>query len=93
MAAKTPDSIKKHNFGSMTLFIATFSTNDIDDNDTWASGIPYPVGYWGNLTDDGTQTVEGIDVELSTASTGAFVFSVGEANRTGVIYVLSKSVA
>lgn len=48
MAAKTPTSITKHNLGSLTLLIAKFetaSTNDIDDNDTWASGITTMVCY------------------------------------------------
>ena len=93
MAAKTADSILKENVGSCTLYIATFSTNDIDDGDTWASGIPNVIGYWGNLTDDGTQEKEKIDITLSTAATGAFTFNVGENNRTGMIYVLSKNIA
>lgn len=94
MAAKTADSIIKHNFGSMTLYVATFSTNDIDDGDTWASGIPYPVAYWGNLTDDPTAQTNGqLNVALSTASTGAFTFYTGESNRTGKIYVLTKSMS
>ena len=91
MAAKTPDSVVIENVGSLTLSIATFSTNDIDDTDTWTSKIPSIVGYWGNLTDDGTQTKEGIDIALTTASTGLLTFSVGEANRTGLIYVLSRT--
>jgi len=91
MAAKTPDSVLRENLGSLTLHIATFSTSDIDDGDTWTSKIPGIVGYWGNLTDDGTQTKEGIDITLTTAATGVMTFNVGEDNRTGVIYVLSKS--
>ena len=88
MAAKTPDSIQQESLGSLKLIIATFSTNDIDDGDTWASGISGIVGYWGNLTDDGTQAKEGIDISLSTST---FTFNVGEDNRTGLIYVLAKS--
>ena len=94
MGAKTADTIQKHNFGSMTLYVATFSTNDIDDGDTWASGIPYPIAYWGNLTDAASaQTNNQVNVTLSTASSGAFTFQTGESNRTGVIYVLTKSMA
>jgi hypothetical protein len=88
MAAKTPDSIQQESLGSLKLIIATFTTNDIDDGDTWASGIQGIVGYWGNLTDDGTQAKEGIDISLSTST---FTFNVGEDNRTGLIYVLAKS--
>ena len=90
MAKKTPDSVIIESVGSLTLRIATFSTNDIDDTDYWTSGIQGIVGYWGNLTDDGTQTKEGIDITLTTASTGLLTFNVGEGNRTGVIYVLSR---
>lgn len=89
--AKTPDSVTLESVGSKFMRIATFSSNDIDDGDTWASGIRGVVSYWGNLTDDGTQTKEGIDITLTTPATGAFTFHVGEDNRTGVIYVLSDS--
>jgi hypothetical protein len=93
MAAKTPDTLQKFNVGSMTLYIATFSTTgSIDDGDTWASGIPYPIGYWGNLTTDGTQEKEKIDITLSTSATGAFTFNTGEDNKEGLIYVLTKSI-
>ena len=88
MAAKTPDSIQQESLGSLKLIIATFSTNDIDDTDTWASGIQGIVGYWANATDDPTQAKEGIDVALSTST---FTFSTGEDNRTGMVYVLAKS--
>jgi hypothetical protein len=91
MAAKTPDSVLIESLGSLKLTIATFSSNDIDDGDTWTSKIAGIVGYWGNLTDDGTQAKEGIDITLTTAATGVLTFNVGEDNRTGVIYVLSKS--
>ena len=90
MAAKTPDSVLVESCGSLTLRIATFSTNDIDDGDTWTTGIDSIVGYWGNLTDDGTQTKEGIDITLTTASTGVLTFNVGEDNRTGLVYLLSR---
>ena len=94
MGAKTADSLEKYNFGSMTLYVGNFSTNDIDDGDTWASGIPYPIAYWGNLTDDPTaQTNNALNIGLTTAATGAFAFYSGESGRTGKIYVLSKSVA
>jgi hypothetical protein len=92
MPAKTADSILTENWGSLVLRIATFSTNDIDDGDTWASGIPYPLGYWGNLTDDPTTQTSGkIDVTLTTSATGAFTFNTGEDDRTGMIYVLSRT--
>ena len=87
--ATTLSTVQRESFGSLTLTIATFS--NIDDGGTWTSKISGIVGYWGNLTDDGTQTKEGIDITLTTAATGVFTFNVGENSRTGVIYVLSKS--
>lgn len=89
MAAKTPTKIYRESCGSVTKVIAVFSgTNDIDDNDTWATGIPNITGYWCNPTDDPTtQTKEAIDVTLTTPSTGLLTFRVGEANREGVVHV------
>ena len=87
MAAKTPDSILSESWGSLRLYIATFSTNDIDNGDTWASAIPGIVGYWGCLNDDGTQEKEGLAIALSGTT---LTFKVGEANRTGIVYVLQK---
>ena len=90
MAAKTPDSVIRESLGSLTLHIATFSTNDIDDADTWTSGIPGVVGAWCNGTDDPTtQASNGIDIGFTTA--GVFTFYAGEGNRTGVLFVLSRS--
>jgi len=88
MAAKTPDSVLRESTGSLTLHIAVFSTNDIDDGDTYASGIKEIVGYWANGTDDPTQTKEGIDVSLSSST---FTFNTGENDRTGILYVLSRT--
>ena len=92
MAAKTASTLEKYSFGSMTLYVATFT--DIDDGDSWASGIPYPVAYWGNLTDDPTaQTNNALNIGLTTASTGAFAFYSGEDDRAAKIYVLTESIA
>jgi hypothetical protein len=89
MAAKTPDSILRESVGSMTLFIATFSTNDIDDTDTWATGLGSNIlGVWANGTDDPTQTKEGIDC---AESAGTITFSTGEDNRTGKVFVLARA--
>ena len=93
MAVKTADTLIKHNFGSMTLYVATFSTSDIDDGDDWFSGIPHPVAAWGNLTDDSTANSNGqLNIGVATAATGAFKFYTGESNRTGVVYVLTKTI-
>lgn len=83
MAAKTPDSIKTHNLGDLKLTIATFVTNDIDDNDTWASGIKSVVGYWAQQISDGPT-----DLNISSVSDGTFTFD-SAGNVTGKVYVLS----
>ena len=91
MPAKTPDSVLTENFGQNTLYIATFSTNDIDDADTWTSNIPSVIAQWANATDNPTQEKEGIDVGLTTVATGVFTFYTAENNRTGQLYVLAKT--
>lgn len=86
----TLSSTWRESVGDLTLTIATFS--DLDDGDTWASGIQSVVAFWGNCTDAaGTQGNEGVDMNLTTASTGTFTFYLGEDNRTAMIYVLSSS--
>ncbi len=90
MAAKTPVSVIRENVGSLTLHIATFTTNDLDDGDTWTSGINGVLAAWCNGTDDPTtQASNGIDVGFTAA--GVFTFYPGEDNRTGILMVLSKS--
>jgi hypothetical protein len=88
MAAKTPDSIIRESMGSLTAHIATFVTNDIDNDDTWESGIQNIVWWSATAIDDPTQTKEGIDVSLSGST---FTFRTGEDNREGKVLVLSKS--
>jgi len=88
MAAITPTGVLLENAGSTTFHIATFAAT-VDDGDTWASSIEHIVGYWGNCTDTPTtQTSEGVDVALSGST---FTFSLGEANRGIMLYVLSKT--
>lgn len=89
MAAKTPDSVERISMGSATLIVATFSTNDIDDGDTWATGLGTSAKYvWANGTDDPTQAKEGIDCALSS---GTVTFSTGEDNRTGWVFVIANA--
>jgi hypothetical protein len=83
MAAKTPDSVQTHSLGNLKLTIATFITNDIDDNDTWASGIKSVVGHWwGGIADNA------YDVQVTSITDGEFLFD-SAANMTGRLYVLS----
>lgn len=89
MAAITPSAISRQSAGSNTEIIATFT--DIDDGDTYTSNIPSVVGFWANGTDaPGTTGNTGIDVTLTTATTGLFTFNTAEDNRTGVLHILAK---
>ena len=79
------------------------TTGSIDDGDTWDTGIEGKltdptgtayytgigsiVGYWGNLTTNGTQGDEAIDI---SESSGTLTFNTGEDNKEGLIYLLVK---
>lgn len=76
----------RESLGSLQLHIITFS--NIDDTNTYASGIKRVVGYWCNGTDDpSTQASGAIDV---SESSGTFTFNTGENGRAGMLYVLSE---
>jgi hypothetical protein len=81
MAAKTPSSIQRHSLGDLKLTIATFA--DIDDNDTWDSGIKSAIGYWWGGTAD-----NGYDVQVTSVTDGQFLFD-SAANMAGKLYVIS----
>ena len=85
-AATITDEVVRGSFGSLQLHIATFT--NIDDTNTYDSGIKRVVGYWCNGTDDPTTQASGaIDV---SESSGTFTFNTGEDGRTGMLYVLSE---
>ena len=90
MAAKVPTTITKENLGSLTLIIANFdgtvSSNDIDDNDTWATGITSIVGWpIVQTTVDGPQdcTVDAV------AADGTLTFA-SAATQTAYVYILCR---
>jgi len=85
MAAKTPDSVRVENIGSLRLIIAKFVTNDIDDNDTWASGVDEIVG-WPIVQSilDGPQ-----DCTVDAISGGTLTFG-SAANQQAYVYILAK---
>lgn len=90
MAAKTPTTLYKENLGSVNLYIANFdgtvSSNDIDDDDTWASGIKGIVGAWWAGTSD-----NGFDVSFTSwDADGLFTFD-SAGTTTGRVYVIAKS--
>ena len=88
MADKVPDSIRKQNLGSVTLIIAEFTTTNIDDNDTWTSGIlPGKIISWPKCVPklDGPQdfAIDAID------ATGVMTFG-SAANQEGYVEVMVK---
>ena len=87
MAAKLPDKRTQASIGNNTLYIFEFP--DIDDNDTFASGLRGIIGTWANGTDDPTQGKEGV-IAVSNASGGTVTFRTGEANRIVQLFALCK---
>lgn len=90
MAAKLPTKVTVESIGSLKLAVALFdgtvSSNDIDDNDTWASGIKSAIAYGVFSTIDGPQdcTIDAYD-----RTTGTFTFG-SAANQTGYVLVLFR---
>ena len=87
MAVKTPSSVLRESNGSLTILKATFS--DIDDQDTWASGIEGQVwGKWFNVTGN---LSSGSSTAVSESS-GTFTFYTADAqsNVAGELYVLMR---
>lgn len=88
MGAKTPDSVYRESLGSLTMLKCVFSTTNIDNDDTYASGLGSNVfGFWFNTTLADTAAK---DVHISNSS-GTFTFSTGEDNVTGDFYILAKT--
>ena len=86
MAAKTPSSVKIASMGNLRLLVATFA--DLDDGDTWASGLTnQPVwNYWAHDTDNPT-TQASVGIACSY-SAGTFTLYPAEDNKTGKLFVL-----
>lgn len=91
MAAKLPTTVTRENLGSLDLIIANFdgtvSSNDIDDDDTWASGIKNIIGWpIVQTTVDGPQdcTVDAVDY-----ATGTITFA-SAATQTAFVYILCR---
>lgn len=86
MAEKTPDSVRVINNGSTRTIIATFETANIDDDDTWVSGIKSALHWDFESSIDGPQDCT---VDAYTASTGTFTFA-SAADQTGRLVVTSR---
>lgn len=87
MAAITPTTVDRQNFGSANLFVAKFST--VSTGDTWASGITTTPAYWfGQLTTvQSTQTSGGINIAFSG---GTFTFNPSEDGKALTLIVSVK---
>ena len=85
MAAKTPSSVNRESMGSKFLLRANFT--DIDDADTWASGLDSTNGQWCNTTDVNGITTSNVAVSFSS---GTFTFSADEANKVVELYIMTN---
>ena len=86
MAAKTPDTLKRVGLGSAMLNIATFSTANIDNGDTWATGMPSVIDAWADIKS--APTVSGSNIAC-VVSGSTITFSTDKDNLTGTIKVLT----
>ncbi len=82
---RTPSRVIRESVGSINLHIATFT--EIDNTDTYVSGLTGVVGKWFNADDDPTVQVSG-GVDVSESS-GTFTFRAGEDDRTGKLTILT----
>ena len=94
MAERTHSAVDTQSMGNLRLSIVTFT--DIDDGDTYDSGIPAAISYWANGIDNPTRNRETVGVSYSpdtvgTLNDGRFTFNVSEANREVMLYVLSRT--
>lgn len=88
MAAATLSTTERHNAGSLTLYVFTFSS--VADTNTYASGLgSNVVGYWANAeTNEATAGDEGFNVANSS---GTFTF-YGKTTATSFkLYVLATT--
>lgn len=85
MAAKTPSTVTRHSAGDQTKIVASFT--DIDDGDTWASGLGTNVSdFYMQRTDAATSwTAAGL-----TNSSGTFTFWSSEADITCDVIVFGN---
>jgi hypothetical protein len=83
MPAKTPDDIYTTRLGNYKLVIADFTSTNIDNNDTWTSGIKSKIAHWVGATTDNMD----IAIDAYDTSDGKMTFGC-TANWTGQICVL-----
>ena len=83
MAAITP-TVTRECFGSKTVLKAAFT--DIDDTDTWASGIKGKIWGWQFQRTDNPTAQASVDVAVAESS-GTFTFYPAEDAAVGSLYV------
>ena len=93
MADKNHSTVETHSLGNLRLSIIAFT--DIDDGDTYDSGIPAAVSYWATATDDPTINREEVmvqyDPDVGGLNTGRITFFAGEDNRVVDLYILPRT--
>lgn len=86
MAAKTPTTVYQYNSGSQNKLVAAFT--DLDDADTWTSGLDGVQDWVFQRTDNpSTQTSAGVSV---AESAGVFTFYPAEDNTAGKLIIYGK---
>ncbi len=84
----TVESIE--NFGNTTLHVINFQRLGVGGPGTvYNSSLPAIIGHWFHSTTDPTQTKEGVDTSLISASTGQIRLTFGESGKSGKLYLLS----
>jgi hypothetical protein len=85
----TPDTVRRHSFGSLEVVEAVFSAGTADDGDTWASGLStHVVTYWTQDTDN--PTTQGSVGVAAANSSGTFTFYPAEDNKPFTLFVLVR---
>lgn len=85
MAAKTPDTVTRANYGDVNVILAKFTTTTLADTDTWTQTIPGYMGHAFSQTNNPTtQASAGVSVAYSS---GVFTFYPGEDAATGALEI------
>jgi hypothetical protein len=81
MAAKTPTRVKTYPITGTGYVITEAVFTDIDDNDTWASGITSYQSSWF------ASSVDNSDLVVDATSAGTLTFG-SSANNAGTLFVV-----
>jgi len=77
---------RMYSLGSLVMYVYPLAT-DVDDASTHATALNYVSGEWMNCTDTPTSSnCAGADVGEAS---GTLTFNLGEASRTGDVYVIT----